>query len=144
MKKILLATDGSSCSLEAGRKTQEFLEAWPQAELIVLHVIPPMSYSFDTTVILPEIEASEKAEIEEGRQTFEAQFGDQPRARFVSSHGLPAEVICDLASRENVDLIIVGSHGKGSVKRALLGSVSQAVVHHAGRPVLVVRGFKPT
>ncbi|MCL6443965.1 MAG: universal stress protein [Alicyclobacillus sp.] len=53
-------------------------------------------------------------------------------------------MICDLASRENVDLIIVGSHGKGSVKRALLGSVSQAVVHHAGRPVLVVRGFKPT
>ncbi|MCL6443966.1 MAG: universal stress protein [Alicyclobacillus sp.] len=76
MKKILLATDGSSCSLEAGRKTLEFLAAWPQAELIVLHVIPPMSYSFDTTVILPEIEASEKAEIEEGRQTFEAQFGD--------------------------------------------------------------------
>jgi nucleotide-binding universal stress UspA family protein len=48
-------------------------------------------------------------------------------------------VICRIAQEENCDLIVVGSHGYGRVERALLGSVSDYVVHHAQRPVLVVR-----
>jgi nucleotide-binding universal stress UspA family protein len=142
MKKILLAIDGSSFSEEAAQLTQEFLHAWPQAELIVLYVIPPRSYPMDAGVIVPDIEVADQAEVDEAKKSFDAQFANQPRARFVSSRGVPAEVICDLAAKEDVDLIVVGSHGKGAVRRALLGSVSQAVVHQATKPVLVVRGDK--
>ncbi|OQX67606.1 MAG: hypothetical protein B6A08_14490 [Sorangiineae bacterium NIC37A_2] len=39
-----------------------------------------------------------------------------------------------------VDVIVVGSRGLGAFKRVLLGSVSSYVVHHAGRPVLVIPG----
>ncbi|WDL97481.1 universal stress protein [Alicyclobacillus sp. ALC3] len=140
MKKILLATDGSNSSVEAGRQVRSFLTAFPEAQLLVVYVIAPMAYSFDTGTILPDIERHEREAVEEARESFVQVFADDPRVRFFTSRGVPANVICDLADKEQVDLIVVGSHGKGSVQRALLGSVSQAVVRHATVPVLVVRG----
>ena len=53
--------------------------------------------------------------------------------------GRPASVIIDVAGDWDADLIIVGSHGSGLWKRTMLGSVSDAVVHHAPCSVLVVR-----
>lgn len=140
MKRILLATDGSRSSVDAAHQARSFLAAFTEAELLVVYVIAPTAYSFDTGTILPDIERHEKEAEEEARESFERVFAGHPRVRFFTSRGVPANVICDLAKQEHVDLIIVGSHGKGSVQRALLGSVSQAVVRHATVPVLVVRG----
>lgn len=140
MKKILLATDGSRSSEDAAREARAFLQAWPEAELLVVYVIPPMAYSFDTSTVLPDIERHEQEAVAQARESFDTVFVNQSRVRFLTSRGVPANVICELGEDEAVDLIIVGSHGKGSVQRALLGSVSQAVVRHATVPVLVVRG----
>jgi len=54
-------------------------------------------------------------------------------------YGKPAEVIIKLARQENYDLIVVGSRGLSSVKRYLLGSVSEDVTWYAKRSVLIVR-----
>lgn len=56
--------------------------------------------------------------------------------------GRPASVIVDEARRMNADLIVVGSHGRGAVASALLGSVANEVVDHAPCPVLVSRTEK--
>jgi nucleotide-binding universal stress UspA family protein len=53
--------------------------------------------------------------------------------------GDPGESIVAAAGAENVDLIVVGTHGRGTIKRLLLGSVSEHVVRNAPCPVLVVR-----
>jgi len=50
-----------------------------------------------------------------------------------------AEVILQAADRAGVDLIAVGSHGRSGIKRALLGSVAEAVARHASRPVVILR-----
>lgn len=64
--------------------------------------------------------------------------------------GVPAVALADMAEEHNVDAILVGSHGRSMLARVLLGSVSSGVLHHARRPVLLVRmsicdtGAEPT
>ena len=53
--------------------------------------------------------------------------------------GDPAETIVATAAGNGSDLVVVGSRGFG-MKRLLLGSVSEKVLHHAGCPVLIVKG----
>jgi len=53
--------------------------------------------------------------------------------------GNAAEAICQTAARLNADAICIGSHGRGGLGRAVLGSVATHVVHKADRPVMVVR-----
>ena len=50
----------------------------------------------------------------------------------------PGEVICKLAEDESADLIVIGSRGIGTLRRTILGSVSDYCVHHAHIPGLVV------
>jgi len=58
-------------------------------------------------------------------------------ARFVSRFGNPGEEIVQTSIDENCDLIIVGSRGLGVVRRTIMGSVSDYVLHHANVPVTV-------
>jgi nucleotide-binding universal stress UspA family protein len=53
--------------------------------------------------------------------------------------GNPSNQILETAEEEEVDLIVMGSHGHGFVAGALLGSVSQRVLHQADCPVLIVK-----
>lgn len=52
--------------------------------------------------------------------------------------GAPHEVIADYADSNGIDLVVMGSHGRSGVKRALLGSVTERVLRSTHRPVLVV------
>lgn len=61
------------------------------------------------------------------------------KGKFRTGAGKPGEVIVDIAKQENVVMIITGTRGQGKIRRTLLGSVSDYVVHHAPMPVLVCR-----
>jgi nucleotide-binding universal stress UspA family protein len=53
--------------------------------------------------------------------------------------GQPGPELCRLAAEKSADLLVFGAHGRGVVKRVLLGSVSDYLVHHSPCPVLVMR-----
>jgi nucleotide-binding universal stress UspA family protein len=53
--------------------------------------------------------------------------------------GDPAQEIVSIARRRDVDLLVIGSRGLGTIGRLLLGSVSETVLHHARRPVVIAR-----
>ena len=56
----------------------------------------------------------------------------------VADHA-PAKAICEYGEQHGVDLIVVGSHGRGGMERWLIGSVAERVVRHASSNVYVVR-----
>ncbi|XP_074619981.1 universal stress protein in QAH/OAS sulfhydrylase 3'region-like isoform X5 [Acropora palmata] len=58
--------------------------------------------------------------------------------KLVTELGKPGEVICQAANQEKADHIVMGSRGLGTVRRTLLGSVSDYMLHHSCIPVSVV------
>src|SRR5918998_2812536 len=139
--KILLATDGSRDAEFAARAAADLTKV-TEAELHVSHAWRPLPhYAYPSLV--PE---GYQPPYEEGaRKILEAQVGriEEAGISVAEAHlvtGGPADAILDLGDQLGAGLIVVGSRGLGPVKRLLVGSVSESIVHHAKCPVLVVRG----
>jgi nucleotide-binding universal stress UspA family protein len=60
-------------------------------------------------------------------------------AEILTEVGNPKEAICEAVDKLNIQLLVLGSQGRGVIKRALLGSVSNYCAHNAKCPVLVVK-----
>ncbi|KAK3102580.1 hypothetical protein FSP39_012340 [Pinctada imbricata] len=59
--------------------------------------------------------------------------------RVKSIGGQPGDVVCTVARDEGASLIVTGCRGLGTIRRTLMGSVSDYIIHHSHIPVLVVR-----
>ncbi len=145
-ERILVTTDGSALSDKAVQHALS-LAKLTDATLIVLRVIPryPRSYlEGGATVDIAEI------------KRIEAQWTTQAQAQLsaikaegktlgvtvktsVAKSDLVAESIIAAADKQDVDLIVMASHGRKGIKRLLLGSETQHVLTHSGRPILVLR-----
>lgn len=138
MKKILFATDGSEYSDHAAQMAKEYLDAWPEATLTVLYVTAKENYAYD---LIPDIvDKSEDQIAKRIKQDVLRRFGKRmDKVEFMHKTGHPGITICNTAKERCVDLIMVGSHGKGIIDRALIGSVANGVLHRAHVPVLVVK-----
>ncbi|PON44921.1 Universal stress protein [Parasponia andersonii] len=66
------------------------------------------------------------------------------KAETLILEGDPKDRICQAAEQMHVDLLVVGSRGLGTFKRAFLGSVSDYCAHHVKCPILIVRSAKET
>ena len=118
-KKVLIATDGSVTAGHAAEVGMDVAKA-SGAEAVLLHVGDPK----DGKKVLSQAEKS---------------FAKSGIAvSTVSVSGDPADMICEVAERENVDLIVVGNKGMTGAKRFLLGSVPNQVSHHSPCNVLIV------
>ena len=141
MHTILIATDGSPEAREAIAYGIE-LAAEQHAKAVLLQVIPPVDWTqLDRGAVIRPIPeelvlrrriAADEADELESRHDVEVSF------EVVA--GMPAEEIVAYADAIDADLIVLGSRGRGALASALLGSVSNAVLQSARRPVLVVRG----
>ena len=59
--------------------------------------------------------------------------------QFMANYEKPGEMICNTAHSEKCDYIVMGTRGLGKLRRTIMGSVSDYVVHHAHCPVIVAR-----
>ncbi|KAL3814637.1 hypothetical protein ACJIZ3_015905 [Penstemon smallii] len=66
-------------------------------------------------------------------------LNDHVTVEIVVEHGDPRDVICEVAERLKVDILVMGSHGYGAIKRAFLGSVSNHCAQKVKCPVLIVK-----
>ena len=136
MKKILLATDGSESATDALRAAVELAEE-SGASIDVLTVARTVHALKGAVHALPMEDVDEARRIAEEHALAVRGLGIDAHAHV--AHDEPAHAICEVARELDADLIVVGSRGLGPVRGALLGSVSRAVLSHAGRPVLVVK-----
>jgi len=146
-RRVMIATDGSQASLTAARVASEVFAG---AEFLLVTVIDeledPMADAggFEGPAMdEEEAETAYRADNVDAQGSLAAtarQFGDRPVHERVVEHrgeGRGAK-LCETAAEEDVDVLVVGSHGHGVLADALLGSVSNYAVHHCDRPVLVV------
>ncbi len=153
--KILLATDGSEEARLAARNAAELADK-TGSELHVVHVfgITPWYPIYPEATTPGEWVAQEDPMLEGDLQRTSEQRAreildtevDKARSAgatvaqaYLREGGVAAEIVT-LAEDIGAGLIVMGSRGRGGIRRALMGSVSDSVVRHAHCPVLVARG----
>jgi nucleotide-binding universal stress UspA family protein len=136
--KLLLATDLSPASAAATEQAFELAQRLGSPLLIVSVIdpgqlrLPGGRFGQRVDQVRAQRELVAQDLVERGRRI-------GLTVSFLIWEGDPGESIVEAATAERADVIIVGSHGRGTVGRFLIGSVSDYVVRHATCPVLVVR-----
>jgi len=151
--KILVCTDGSEQSQKALEKASLIAGGCNVDEVAIIHVYDHKhdisSFPRDGEYALgredmekfrkvqEENKNEKKKLLEDALKYFE---GKGMQARTIFKEGHPAEAIVEVGCGEGFDFIVIGSRGLGGWKKALLGSVSNAVVQHAEKcSVIIVR-----
>jgi nucleotide-binding universal stress UspA family protein len=133
--KILLATDGSEDARRATEAAAD-LAGKSGSELHVVHVwhdVPGFAHAF----VKRELRRQGQEILDGQVQKIEASGGTVTRAHLRG--GRTSDEVIELSEELGVGLLVVGSRGLGTVRRILIGSHSEEIVHHALVPVLVVR-----
>jgi universal stress protein A len=137
---VLVAVDYTKHSVYVAEKARVLANKY-QAKLSVIHVldnIPMPDTNYGTVIALDQISADELLEAEKIKFM---ELGDQLAVDVVNRWmvwGIPTQEIINIADQEQVDLIIVGSHGRHGLA-LLLGSTANSVLHHAKCDVMAVR-----
>lgn len=144
----LIATDGSDDAIAAARQGLELLD--PATTIVLVCVVEPpaeatsgLQSGFAGGVVEPAaLDGAWVAAFEAGEASLvrtRAALPDDREIETVVESGSPGSTLCQVAEDRAADVVVVGSRGRGALKRALLGSVSSHLVHRAPCPVLVVR-----
>jgi universal stress protein A len=137
---VLLAVDYTKHSVYVAEKARVLANKY-QAKLSVIHVldnIPMPDTNYGTVIALDQIAPDELLEAEKIKFM---ELGDQLAIDVVNRWmvwGIPTQEIINIADQEQVDLIIVGSHGRHGLA-LFLGSNANSVLHHAKCDVMAVR-----
>jgi len=141
MKRIMCPTDFSDAAEHAQSQAVGLARALG-AELLLLHVATEAPLG-NTALYTPEVRRVIESERKWAEEALAA------RVKMLAAEGLTArsavrsgaawQEIVDAATEEKADLIVMGTHGRTGLDRALLGSVAERVVRAAACPVLTVR-----
>ena len=145
-KKILVPTDFSDASFCALKMAGEMAKHF-DTEILIVNVHKPIPQ-----LPKPRVEASEttfdisgyeKAIVAEARnnlvQLGTDYLGEQAHPKVIVREGEAAHEILDVAEQEQVDAIIIATHGRTGLSKIVFGSVAQRVVRRAKCPVLTIR-----
>jgi nucleotide-binding universal stress UspA family protein len=146
LKHILLPTDFSDTADVALKYSRSFADTF-NASLTILHVImDPFVHGATGEGYVPDLPAFRNELANQARTRLNTLLTDAERQRFraqlVVKFGSPFIEIVLYANSEGIDLIVMGTHGRGPVAHMLMGSVAEKVVRKAPCPVLTVRHSK--
>jgi nucleotide-binding universal stress UspA family protein len=138
--KILVATDGSEPSINVADYAISVAKNYC-TQLMILNVIPS-----DMSLFGPEVpphlnELKEEAQMYLDKLVQKAKTGYdgiQVESKIIASPSVVGGIV-NFAENEGVDLIVVGTRGRSSLKKLLLGSVASGIVSYAHCPVMIVK-----
>lgn len=135
MKKILVGFDGSEGAEQALNRAMMMIDTY--GEMIILAVVPSPD---EKTFVDEDMYQNLKRKAKNLVDNLITDIGQHEyNITGIVEEGDPAAIIIDIASRENVDLIVLGSKGQSELGQYLIGSVANKVVQYAAKPVMVVR-----
>jgi nucleotide-binding universal stress UspA family protein len=140
IRKILIAIDGEPIAAHAAEMGFELAQSLGAEVALIYGVDPNLAYAPQSGVSSSQLIAEAERD---GRRLLAsvAQHSTlQSRPLEFVQSGKPSAEIVKAAAEWPADLIVIGSHGRRGIERALLGSVAEAVLRHAPCPVLVVPG----
>jgi nucleotide-binding universal stress UspA family protein len=142
MTTLLIPVDGSDYSLKAvDYAASRAVESKSPVEVHLLNV--QMQIASVNVKLFVSAESLESYYRDEGNRALEAPLARAKSAGLnVTPHigvGDPAKIIMDYANEQKADEIVMGSHGRGALSGAVLGSVAQKVVHLSSVPVVLVK-----
>jgi nucleotide-binding universal stress UspA family protein len=136
MNTVIVGFDGSEHAQRALERAASIVDDGGSLVVVSAARLSTLTRDIGTSAVDPiEAEAACEA-LEKAKALLKGRGGN---IRFVESHGDPAESLVRQAEEDKADLIVVGTRGLNFAQRALLGSVSTKVVHHAPCDVLIVR-----
>ncbi len=137
---ILVPTDGSDAAEVAARHAM-ILAAQFDATVHALYVVDDRYKWMDAGTLPAVLDTMEETGTAATRQV--ATISDDMDADIdvitAVEHGTPSQKIRDYADDQDIDVIVMGSHGRTGVERALLGSVTENTIRIVDTPVLVVK-----
>ena len=146
-KKIMVALDGSRLAECVLPHLETVIKGSESPEVIVVRAAEPLSipYGLEVTKLtsleqLKEFETHQKADAEKYLKEIVARLsktGANIKAQIV--YGKAAEVLSEYANKNDIDLVIVATHGRSGVSRWVWGSVADRLIRSVRAPVLVVR-----
>ena len=139
--RILVATDFGSSAEQALELALSLAEKFG-SELTLVHTWEAPNYSYAAGLYLPvdvvaPIERAAAARLEEAVTQLKLRF---PAAKSLLRAGVAWEEVLGAATQIKADLIVMGTHGRRGLERALIGSVAEKVVRMARVPVLTTHG----
>ena len=143
-QRILVPIDGSATSLQ-GLDEALRLARLTGARLRLIHVVDELKYvtGFETFAtysgdVVPLMAEAGKQILEQGRARAQRAGIEADSVLFTSLAGRVSELVVEQAKAWNADLIVIGTHGRHGVARAVLGSDAEQVLRMAPVPVLLV------
>ena len=134
--KILLATDGSEDAVQATEAAAD-LASKSGSELHVVHVWHDVPSPYAHAFVKRELRSQGQEILDEQVRKIESAGVSVAGAHLKG--GRTSDEVIKLSDALEVGLLVVGSRGLGTVRRILMGSHSEEIVHHAHVPVLVMR-----
>jgi len=140
LKKILCPIDHSDCSKEALKYAVSFAMK-DEAKLLLLHIIDIRSFNEGLDAMSTQIPDEETLERLRAKllDCIPEEIRDDMDVEALVVQGIPFAEIIGTAKEKDIDMIVIGSHGRTGISHMMLGSVSEKVVRKAPCPVLTVR-----
>lgn len=147
LKTLLVPTDFGAPANAALDYAIDFASTFGGSEIILLHAfeIPSVGFPDARLALAEEFRQRVLDEIDTSLERILSTRRDNTSVpiRLCVEQGNAVDIISDLALRENVDMIVMGTHGRQGLSRALLGSVAEQVVRSAPVPVLTIHTPPP-